>query len=111
MISTPPAVSRQAATAIADRPATRPSRLPASPPVPHSNPDVTRQSRPAGGREENARIGESLLRREEKRSRKRGAPKSTSRPARQCTPGYEKTRQFSGPYAQLALCSGGTVLG
>src|SRR5690242_21544427 len=66
MISTPPAVSRQAATAIADRPATRPSRLPVSPPVPHSNPDITRQSRPAEGLEVNERIGKSLLRREGK---------------------------------------------
>src|SRR5205809_3729853 len=62
----PPVVSRQAATAIADRPATRPSRLPVSPPVPHSNPDITKQSRPAEGLEVNVRIGESLLRREGK---------------------------------------------
>ena len=41
-ISTPPAVSRQAATDIADRPATRLSRLPVRPPVPHSSPDVIR---------------------------------------------------------------------
>ena len=41
-ISTPPAVSRQAATAIADKPAARASRLPVRPPVPHSNPDITR---------------------------------------------------------------------
>jgi len=41
-ISTPPAVSRQAATEIADRPAVRPSRLPVRPPVPHNSPDITR---------------------------------------------------------------------
>src|SRR4029077_1062123 len=71
-ISTPPAVSRQAATAIADMPVARASRLPARPPVPHSNPDVTRESRPVTARRRaaaapvNVRIGTSLLRREGK---------------------------------------------
>ena len=41
-ISTPPVVSRQAATEMADRPAVRLSRLPVRPPVPHNNPDITR---------------------------------------------------------------------
>jgi hypothetical protein len=41
-ISTPPAVSRQAATEIADRPAVRLSRLPVRPPVPHKKPDIVR---------------------------------------------------------------------
>src|SRR5580704_13523818 len=70
-ISTPPAVSRQAATEIADRPAVRPSRLPVRPPVPHNSPDITRYSRPVAGRRRaaagpvvNARIGRLLLRRE-----------------------------------------------
>src|SRR6266849_5570325 len=49
-ISVPPAVSRYAATEIAERPAARLSRLPVRPPVPHSNPDSTRHRRPVPGR-------------------------------------------------------------
>ena len=70
-ISTPPVVGRQAATEIADDPATRPSRLPVGQPVYHNSPEITRKRRPVLDRRRaaadtvvNARIGKSLLRRE-----------------------------------------------
>src|SRR5690349_21967610 len=47
MMSTPPASRRSAATESGDSPAARPSRVPVSPPVPHSSPATMRQSRGA----------------------------------------------------------------
>src|SRR5580704_10068699 len=83
-ISTPPAVSRQAATEIADRPAVRLSRLPVRPPVPHKSPEITRYSRPVSDRRR-AAAGSVVNERIRKRScdgkgmvRKRGAPNSSS---------------------------------
>src|SRR5690348_12213886 len=46
-MSPPPASSRTAATESGDSPADRPSSVPVRPPVPHSSPAATRQSRGA----------------------------------------------------------------
>src|SRR5690348_646961 len=57
-MSPPPASSRCAATESGDSPAARPSSVPVRPPVPHSSPATTRQSRGAADGRRTGEVGE-----------------------------------------------------
>ncbi len=58
-MSPPPASSRRAATESGDSPAARPSSVPVRPPVPHSSPATTRQSRGAADGRRTGEAGET----------------------------------------------------